>query len=342
MADNKHILQIVAPQAECLSQTEIDAYLLGNANAHTLRRVELHIAECELCADALEGYQLHKANRKLKIISRAKWIAFAAAASVAIFLILNIFVKQTPPTDIAMSEKTEEIVTNKPTEYQDIVEELNETSYQKKETKKDMVQNDKNSLESTSNSGATRTVVVGDELLVDETEDMVVQNDYISVIDADFNLSNKRKKESIAKDSENKGLAVENEYDDNLLEVDDSRSIENLHEFLPPTFRAISQEALMDSALIFRQDSGQINQNSEKLFVSAYMFHQSKKYTEALNAYTKIIDQKKEFTDEAHYLKALVLMEQKNTKEAKQLLRKIAASNSKYKTNAEQKLKELR
>ncbi len=41
----------------CLSENELFAYVQGNHDATIERRVELHVADCEFCSDALDGLQ---------------------------------------------------------------------------------------------------------------------------------------------------------------------------------------------------------------------------------------------------------------------------------------------
>ncbi len=41
----------------CLSENELFAYVQGNHDAAIERRVELHVADCEFCSDALDGLQ---------------------------------------------------------------------------------------------------------------------------------------------------------------------------------------------------------------------------------------------------------------------------------------------
>lgn len=56
----------------CLSEKELLAYMKGESDATLERRVELHVADCELCSDALDGLQSFdnqefiKENQKIK------------------------------------------------------------------------------------------------------------------------------------------------------------------------------------------------------------------------------------------------------------------------------------
>jgi TolA-binding protein len=88
----------------CLTTQELFAYAQAQSNAAITRRVELHIADCPLCSDALEGLQIvdnenfihtHRTVNLLlkekynptKVITMYSVMRWAAAASIAAFLI---------------------------------------------------------------------------------------------------------------------------------------------------------------------------------------------------------------------------------------------------------------
>ncbi len=57
-------------QSSCLSNDEMIDYISGNLSKDKIRKVEMHIADCEMCNDELEGLQILNDNEKLpKIIS---------------------------------------------------------------------------------------------------------------------------------------------------------------------------------------------------------------------------------------------------------------------------------
>lgn len=57
-------------QSSCLTSREIEQYVSGTLNKKDVRRVELHLAECSMCNDELDGYILLKDKKSLpKIIS---------------------------------------------------------------------------------------------------------------------------------------------------------------------------------------------------------------------------------------------------------------------------------
>ncbi len=88
---------------ECLTQNEMLDYLAGRLHGERLRKAELHIADCELCADAVEGLSLlteteqHSSIEKLenRIKERVKeqsvlYVLFKRAVAIAAVLLLVI------------------------------------------------------------------------------------------------------------------------------------------------------------------------------------------------------------------------------------------------------------
>lgn len=88
---------------ECLTQNELFDYLAGRLHGERLRKAELHIADCELCADAVEGLSLlteteqHSSFENLdnRIKERVKeqpvlYVLFKRAVAIAAVLLLMI------------------------------------------------------------------------------------------------------------------------------------------------------------------------------------------------------------------------------------------------------------
>ncbi|RAJ06856.1 putative zinc finger protein [Chitinophaga skermanii] len=61
-------------ETDCLSQQTLMDYLQGKLSGEELHHVEQHIADCELCSDALEGLQAIKQKEKIPFWLRdIKW-----------------------------------------------------------------------------------------------------------------------------------------------------------------------------------------------------------------------------------------------------------------------------
>ena len=90
-------------ESECLAEQELLRYAEGSADAALTRKAELHLSDCMMCSDALEGIQntdnqqFIEANRSVKskikdkyaptkIISMRRYVPWAAAASLLIGL----------------------------------------------------------------------------------------------------------------------------------------------------------------------------------------------------------------------------------------------------------------
>jgi hypothetical protein len=89
MKDNPSNLNSI--KMSCLSKQDVELYLSGRLSADQERKIELHLSECELCSDAIEG--LHSAqipNLRLKTKSKSlllsRIIGFSAAACLMLAL----------------------------------------------------------------------------------------------------------------------------------------------------------------------------------------------------------------------------------------------------------------
>ena len=60
----KHIFN----HSSCLTAHEIEQYVSGTLNEKEIRRVELHLADCPMCSDEIDGYTLLKDKNSLPII----------------------------------------------------------------------------------------------------------------------------------------------------------------------------------------------------------------------------------------------------------------------------------
>ncbi len=68
----KHIFN----HSSCLTAHEIEQYVSGTLNEKEIRRVELHLADCPMCSDEVDGYALLKDKNKLpNIISELHTLA---------------------------------------------------------------------------------------------------------------------------------------------------------------------------------------------------------------------------------------------------------------------------
>ncbi len=52
-------------QSSCLTSREVEQYVSGTINDKELRRVELHLADCPMCSDEIDGYTLLKDKKTL-------------------------------------------------------------------------------------------------------------------------------------------------------------------------------------------------------------------------------------------------------------------------------------
>lgn len=117
-------------EVDCLQEQELLRYAEGSADAELVRRVELHVSDCMMCSDVLEGLQVVgnqdfiQKNKNLqskikekyapaKIIALGKYVPWAAAASV-LFGIGFWFWKtpQNTETPIVLNEKKQDTISN--------------------------------------------------------------------------------------------------------------------------------------------------------------------------------------------------------------------------------------
>ena len=84
------------------------------------------------------------------------------------------------------------------------------------------------------------------------------------------------------------------------------------------------------------------NCNYNALYYKSLCFFNLDDYDNAISGFNQVLKIKKgEFFDSAKWYKALALIKKGNKKEAKKILEEIIKSNSLYKNDAEQKLKEI-
>jgi TolA-binding protein len=114
----------------CISEQQLLSYINNNLSPSEKRQVELHLTDCELCSDALEGLRLlqgddrateivaelkHHINKKLEgrtrpLILQNQWMQVAAVFFIlAIAISGYIYIKQFGHTQVALgkAEKTE-------------------------------------------------------------------------------------------------------------------------------------------------------------------------------------------------------------------------------------------
>lgn len=88
--------QLIFSPTDCIPEAELRAYAKDQLNGETLRRVEVHLADCEFCSEALEGFALQpNPNSVLEIKNvvfdqgqknKPDWTFRAAAAAVVILI----------------------------------------------------------------------------------------------------------------------------------------------------------------------------------------------------------------------------------------------------------------
>ncbi|MCF6183109.1 MAG: tetratricopeptide repeat protein [Bacteroidales bacterium] len=55
-------------QSSCLTSREIEQYISGSLSKEEIRRVELHLADCPMCSDEIDGYILLSDKNKLPVV----------------------------------------------------------------------------------------------------------------------------------------------------------------------------------------------------------------------------------------------------------------------------------
>lgn len=111
----------------CLSQEVLIRYVKGELNAAEKRNVELHLVDCEICFDTVEGLSLVEKSRlnaiqqelgnriekriqqdeKVKVIPIYKrWYSMAAAIAALIMISVYVVTIYEKDTDLAQAEKT--------------------------------------------------------------------------------------------------------------------------------------------------------------------------------------------------------------------------------------------
>ena len=95
---------------DCLSQEELLRYVKGEMTKEEMRVVELHLADCEICFDAVEGFSLveksrlekiqtelhHRIQEKLQLAEEQKVIPiykkwYSMAAAIALLFLTSVY-----------------------------------------------------------------------------------------------------------------------------------------------------------------------------------------------------------------------------------------------------------
>ena len=117
-------------ESECLAEQELLRYAEGSADAALTRKVELHLSDCMMCSDALEGIQnadnqqFTEANESIKskikeksaptkIVSMRRYVPWTAAASLLIGL--SFWFWNTPKNSenlVVSNEKKQDTIAN--------------------------------------------------------------------------------------------------------------------------------------------------------------------------------------------------------------------------------------
>jgi hypothetical protein len=64
----ENLKNIFQPSSQCISTEKIQDYLLNKLSENEKRQVEMHLTDCEICNDQLEGLQILNSTEKLKQI----------------------------------------------------------------------------------------------------------------------------------------------------------------------------------------------------------------------------------------------------------------------------------
>jgi len=62
----ENLKNIFQPSSQCISTEKMQDYLLNKLSKNEKRQVEMHLADCEICNDQLEGLQILNSTEKLK------------------------------------------------------------------------------------------------------------------------------------------------------------------------------------------------------------------------------------------------------------------------------------
>lgn len=352
--------QNILSDSECLSQEQANAYLADNLSREEKYRIEQHLISCQLCRDEIEGLLLMNDKENLpKIIAqlnskiekrikrenqsailrikkspdfRIKRILAIAAAVVLLFSI-GYFVRFSMLTK--SDEQIAELTQNKSDEKSEFPINANKTEGEPILTKSPA---DKSELKS------KKTVTLQNKSeIVSAKSNTPVEEYFKNALphnepDLNTNAISDVKEEIVTDNLTESEQATNDDMTNRSIGTGSEKSKKDIQSSSLSSTSPMVEEVTAD----YSKKSSKIeSENAGELFLTAKDSFDSGKYKAAISMFRKVqtLDDYRLWED-AQWFEALSLLKNNNKREARKLLQKISTSNSRYKGDATDKLKE--
>lgn len=342
---------------ECLSEKQLLSYINNELSPAEKRQVELHLTDCELCSDALEGIRLlknkehatelvaeikHNINKKLEgkvrpLILQNQWIQVAA-----IFFIIAIatggyiYISQFSSEKVAMEKPVEKKVQTRPLEVK---------SNSDGKIAEPTPQDNSNTIEKTAReSQPSQTKNLSTESVTQNSANEVHKEGY-----SDNTLVTTAPLFNETKSVEEKKVTLDDSHKDLTKEDVTTKSADTRFESQRTTNAPAAQPHIQESEAVVAQSKAKKHvENIEEIkniYMNAESLFNKKEYNEALKLFDIVVARstrgRMDYYYDALWYSAEIAIIQKRKADAKSLLEQLKNESKKYKKQATARLTEL-
>jgi hypothetical protein len=353
---------IIFSKSECPSSDTLIKYSEKILSNEQMRSVELHLSDCIMCSDEIEGFNLLQNKEKLPIIisqlnkkidERIKHEKgfkifknrriYAIAASFILLLSSGYFLYVMYGNSYNDMAENIPSQTEQKSAFEGVKADSGEIISYFEENKKDKISENKNMPSEKNSVSNTNIGTTTNQSSI--SEPVVTENNIL----AEENLNDK-----IASRDENIFKIDEGISDANLSKKekevinDDDKSDED--RVFSSTSRDSNKSKNNNDKNVNSSASGESNgiaifdikeNNTSQIYNEALNLYNNKKYEEAIVKFDSVISSKNKFKEESEWHKALSLINLNKNEQAKIILNKIIEEKGKFAAQAKEKLNEL-
>ncbi len=374
-------LKNIFAQSQCLSDQEIADYVAGKLSLADNRRIELHLADCEICSDLAEAYSYFPNTQKLpkivdelnqsidSFIQKERFIQpkqttnkpnfkriFAVAASVILLISIAYFINTigNKSTENLAQNETTDILKPSNTNNNELSGGINKSTEAYEKSFSEQTNNEREKVEPNETQSTQTDNITNDEQITannktteDTDIDNVVFEDAVSEINTEYNdnapiTTDKELKEEESKDNKTNNLIGLNSRSASSSKKESGASDETV---------ATKNRALLSYKIKSYQEAAEdfdtyllsSPNDTEILYKSGMCYYMLKNYTTAIARFDNVLALKKSvYTNDAQWYKSQALINSGKNKEAAGLLQIIIDEGGKYSQKAMNTLNQIK
>lgn len=364
-------------QSPCLTNDEMIDYISGKLSEDKIRKVELHIADCEMCSDELEGLSYLNDIKQLPIITsslnnkiddyfnKGKKIipihteenkttnkkfnlkrTFSIAASIALLITAGYFIY-----DIQNTSSNKLAEANIPAKDEYIKETPSNEIIKEEDVKEELTSNNKE-LNKPSENKKEKVNTVSDKKIKTETEkskptdvdEIIISEDVLAETDQDIELDK-------AEEIEEEDISVSDNNASNKVVFGTTRGAGiNLKKKEKKDFKYLKDSGILSYSIKSYKDAitdfNKYLQNNPNDFEVVYKlgmsYYYTNNYDKAILKFNKIITARNiKYFEDAQWYKVNSLIKEGKKDDAIALLKNIINAKGKYLQQAQNKISEL-